>query len=212
MGNTARCCASAADFDHGFLLCTCPISSRSCKSEIRLFFIHWTGFFVPLSSQHSVVHTGKGGLVGTHGGGTSPGVEKVSLVAWRGSAPGHQGIWAIWAQLKVIEPLDSNTLLLHSWLLFKPRSSTLQDYCWDIQPLHCSLPASALPCPHKLCRKSLELTTLPALIKFTWNPCWSAFLGVSSADAGPVCISLCILCLSHPNYSWHGLVSFQRGT
>lgn len=38
-------------------------------------------FFFPLHSQHSVVCPGKGGLMGTHGNGTSPGVEEVSLVA-----------------------------------------------------------------------------------------------------------------------------------
>lgn len=200
MGNTARCCASAADFAHGFPFCTCNISSRSCKSEISLFFIHWRwrmDFFFPLHSQHSVVCPGKGGLMGTHGNGTSPGVEEVSLVAWSGSAPDHQGIWAIWAELKVIEPLDSNTLLPHPWLFFKPKSSTLQDYCWGIQPLHCSLPASALPSPHKLCRKSLELLMLTSLIKLTWNPCWSACLGGNSTDAGLVCILSCVcVCVS----------------
>lgn len=37
-------------------------------------------FFLPLGSQHSAECPGKGGLVGTHGGGTSLGEKKVSLV------------------------------------------------------------------------------------------------------------------------------------
>lgn len=113
MGNTARCCASAAEFAHGLLFCTCPISSGSCKWEFSLFFIHWT-VSPPVSRQYSVVCPGKGGLVGTHRGGTSPGVDQHQA----------QGVWAVWAELKVIELLDSNTLLLYPWLFSSPKLPT----------------------------------------------------------------------------------------
>lgn len=112
-------------------------------------------------------------------------------LSWSGSAPGPgclssmgwaESHWAPWFQY-------SSAISL---AFFKSKASNLQIYCWGIQPLHCNLPASVLPRSHKLCKKSLELLTLALLIKLTWNFCWSACLGGSSADAGPVCVSLCM--------------------
>jgi len=54
------------------------------------------------------------------------------------------------AELKVTEALDSHAFLPQAWLLSKPKASTLQDCCWGIQLLRSSLPAPALPRPHKL--------------------------------------------------------------
>lgn len=128
-------------------------------------------FFLPLSSQHSVVCPGKWELVGPHGGGPTWNLSRSGKgfsggLRWASTRPPEclsnmgwaEGHWAPWHS-------SSNTLLLHPWLLFKPKASNLQHYCWGIQPLHCSLPASALPRPHKLCRKSLQLLTDKAHLK-----------------------------------------------